>query len=89
MILTDFHQFSVFAASRGEGLHPKLRALFERAAVSPFSEVSIRHDGLIQAGPSPDSEVISSRVEVSLFPRAKDRVRMAVIGGLSKGRQAS
>ena len=67
--MTDLHQFSVFAASRGEGLHPKLRALLERAAASPFSELSIRHDGLIQAGPSPDSEVIASRVEVALFPR--------------------
>jgi len=67
--LTDLHQFSVFAASRSEGLHPKLRALLERAAVSPFSEISIRHDGLIQAGPSPDSEVISSQVEVALFSR--------------------
>jgi len=64
--MTDFHQFSVFAASRGEGLHPKLRALLERAAVSPFSEVSIRHDGLIQAGPGPDSEVIPTRVNVAL-----------------------
>jgi hypothetical protein len=64
-----FHQFSVFAASRGEGLHPKLRAVLERAAASPFSEVSIRHDGLIQTGPSPDSEVVSSRVNVTLFSR--------------------
>jgi len=69
LVLTDLHQFSVFAASRGEGLHPKLRALLERAAASPFSEVSIRHDGLIQAGPSPASEVISSQVEVALFSR--------------------
>jgi len=53
--MTFFHQFSVCAASLGEGLHPKLRALLERAAVSPFSEVSMRPDGLIQAGPSPDS----------------------------------
>jgi hypothetical protein len=51
-----FHQFDVFAASRNEGLHPKLRALCERASASPFSEVSVRHDGLIQAGPSPHSE---------------------------------
>jgi hypothetical protein len=65
--MTDFHQFSVFAASRGEGLHPKLRALLERAAASPGSEVSMRHDGLIQAGPSPDSEVVSARVAVTLF----------------------
>ncbi len=65
--MTFFHQFSVFAASRSEGLHPKLRALLERAAASPFSEVSMRRDGLIQAGPSPDSEVVSSRVNVTPF----------------------
>jgi hypothetical protein len=31
--------------------------------------VLIRHDGLIQAGPSPESEVVSSRVNVTLFSR--------------------
>jgi hypothetical protein len=67
--MTDLHQFNVFAASRGEGLHPILRALLERTVVSPFSEVSIRHDGLVQAGPSPDSEVVPTRVNVTLFPR--------------------
>jgi hypothetical protein len=67
--MTSFHQFSAFAASRGEGLHPKLRALLERAAASPFSEVSIRSDGMIQAGPSPDSEVVSPRVNVTPFSR--------------------
>ena len=69
LVMTFFHQFSVFAASRGEGLHPKLRALLERAAASPFSEVSMRRDGLIQAGLSPDSEVVSSRVNVTPFSR--------------------
>ena len=64
--MTFFHQFSVFAASRSEGLHPKLRALLERAAASPFSEVSMRNDGLIQAGPSPDSE----RQRDAVFARA-------------------
>jgi hypothetical protein len=59
-VMTCFHQFSLFAASRGEGLHPKLQALLERAAASPFSEVSMRRDGLLQAGPSPDSEAGSS-----------------------------
>jgi hypothetical protein len=63
------HQFSGIAASRGEGLHPKLRALLERAAAAPFSGVSVRHDGLIQAGPNPDSEVVPSRINVTLFPR--------------------
>jgi hypothetical protein len=77
--MTSFHQFSAVAESRGDGLHPKLRALFERAAASPCSEVSIRHDGLIQAGPSPNSEVVSSRVNVTLFSpstvsRGRDRI---------------
>ena len=67
--MTFFHQFNVFAASRGEGLHPKLQALLERAAASPFSEISVRRDGLMQAGPSPDSEVVSSRDNVTLFSR--------------------
>jgi hypothetical protein len=71
--MTCFHHFSVFAASRSEGLHPKLQALLERAAAAPFSEVSMRHDGLIQAGPSPDSEVVSSRVDVTLFSRERAR----------------
>jgi hypothetical protein len=75
--MTFFHEFSVFAASRGEGLHPKLRALLERAAASPFSEVSLRHDGLIQAGPSPASEVVSSRVNVTLFSREPARPAVA------------
>ena len=67
--MTSFHQFSILAASRNEGLHPKLRDLLERAAASPFSEVSLRHDGLTQAGPSPVSEVVSSRVNVTPFSR--------------------
>jgi hypothetical protein len=67
LVVTSFHQFSAFAASRGEGLHPKLQALLERAAAAPFSELSMRHDGLIQAGPSPDSEFELSRVNVMLF----------------------
>jgi hypothetical protein len=76
--MTFFHQFCVLAASRGEGLHPKLRTFLERAAASPFSEVSMRHDGLIQAGPSPDSEVVSSRVNVTLFSR--ELARPVVVG---------
>jgi hypothetical protein len=67
--MTSFHQVSVLAAFRGEGLHPKLRALLERAAASPFSEVTMRHDGLIQAGPNPDSEGISLRNDVAPFRR--------------------
>jgi hypothetical protein len=75
--MTFFHQFNTFAASRSEGLHPKLRALLERAAASPFSEVSIRHDGLIQAGPNPDSEVVSSRANVKPLSREFARTILA------------
>jgi hypothetical protein len=67
--MCSFHQFNAFATSRGEGLYPKLRALLERAATSPFSEVSLRHDGLVQAGPDPVSEIVPSRVNVVLFSR--------------------
>jgi hypothetical protein len=75
--MTSFHQFGVFAASRNEGLHPKLRALLERAAASPFSEISIRQDGLIQAGPSPDSEVVPSQGNVMPFSREPARAVVA------------
>ena len=71
--MTSFRQFSALAASRNEGLHPKLRALLERAAASPFSEVSMRSDGMIQAGPSPDSEVASLRENVTPFSREPAR----------------
>lgn len=64
-----FYQFSVFAASRKEGLHPKLHALLERASASPFSEVSVRADGSIQSGPSPHSEVVSSGVNITRLSR--------------------
>jgi hypothetical protein len=67
--MCSFHQFSAFAASRGEGLRPELRALIERAAASPFSEVSLRHDGLVQAGPDLESEIASSRAKVVLLSR--------------------
>jgi hypothetical protein len=77
--MTNFHQFNTFAASRGEGLHPKLRALFERTAASPFSKISMRRDGLIQAGPCPDSEVVSSRAKVTLFSRELARPVVAAL----------
>lgn len=71
--MTSFHQFSVIAASRGDGLNPKLRALLERAAASPFSKILIRRDGLIQAGPSPESEVVRSQLNVTPFSREPAR----------------
>ncbi|MGY4480215.1 uncharacterized protein (DUF952 family) [Bradyrhizobium sp. USDA 3364] len=67
--MCSFHQFSAFAASRGDGLHPKLHALLERTATSPASELSLRHDGLAQAGPDPSPEIVSSHNNVIPFSR--------------------
>jgi hypothetical protein len=54
--MSSFRQFDTFATARGEGLHPKLRSLMERTAVSPQTEMTIRPDGMVQAGPDPASE---------------------------------
>jgi hypothetical protein len=67
--MTTFLDFHAFAAARGEGLHPKLRLLFERAATSPVFEVAIRPDGLLQSGPDPASETARDYVNVSIFPQ--------------------
>ena len=61
--MTTFLNFNVLAAARGEGLRPELRLLFERAATSPFSEVAIRHDGLLRSGPDPASETCAGARE--------------------------
>jgi hypothetical protein len=62
--------FNAIAASRGDGLHPKLRELLKRSAASPNSEVAVRYDGMLQAGPNPQSEegrVSSSQTEPLLI----------------------
>ena len=68
--MTTFLNFHVFAAARGEGLHPELLQLLERAATSPVSDVAIRHDRLLQSGPDPASETVPERVNASLFLQA-------------------
>ena len=79
--MTAFLKFHAFAATRGEGLHPKLQLLFERAATSPILEVATRRDGFLQSGPDPASEpdtaseIVSERVNVSVFPQASVRQR--------------
>jgi hypothetical protein len=65
--MTTFLNFHAFAAARGEGLHPELRLLFERAATSSVSDVVIRHDGLLQSGPDPAAEIVPERFNVSSF----------------------
>jgi hypothetical protein len=61
--------FHAFAAVRGEGIHPKLRLLFERAATYPVFQVAIRPDGFLQSGPDPASETAGDRVNASIFPQ--------------------
>jgi len=72
--MTSILNFHAFAATRGEGLHPELRALFERVAAAPHSQLTARDDGMIQSGPDPVSaEVSKERGNVSLFPQALAR----------------
>ena len=65
--MTSLNRFNEFAAARGDGLHSKLRDLLARSAASPFSDVSVRNDGMLQAGPSPASEMATSRGNVTLL----------------------
>jgi hypothetical protein len=69
--MTSSDRFNTFAAARGEGLHPKLRDLLERAAASPSMVVAVRHDGMLQAGPSPKSEMGASLDSVTSFGERK------------------
>jgi len=49
-------KFHSIAALCGDGLRPELKALFDRLAVDPHSELFVRPDGMTQAGPDPISE---------------------------------
>jgi hypothetical protein len=57
--MTSRNAFDAFAAARGEGLHPKLRELFDRTAARTFSELAVRGDGMLQAGPDPASDALA------------------------------
>jgi len=46
----------------GDGLRPELQALFDRLAIDPRSELFVRHDGMVQAGPDPTSETARTNV---------------------------
>jgi hypothetical protein len=49
-------KFHSIAALCGDGLRPELKALFDRLEIDPRSELFVRDDGMIQAGPNPASE---------------------------------
>jgi hypothetical protein len=48
--MREFHSIAVL---RGDGLRPELQALFDRVAIDPHSELFVRGDGMVQAGPNP------------------------------------
>jgi hypothetical protein len=49
-------KFHSIAALCGDGLRPELKALIDRLAVDPRSELFVRPDGMTQSGPAPVSE---------------------------------
>ena len=51
-------KFHSIAALCGDGLRPELQALFDRLAIDPRSELFVRDDGMVQAGPDPASETV-------------------------------
>jgi hypothetical protein len=65
--MTSFLDLLEIAAARGDGLHPKLRALCEGTASAPQYDTVKRVDGMIQSGlhlkgfESPRNEVLPQR----------------------------
>jgi hypothetical protein len=55
-------KFHSIAALCGDGLRPELQALFDRLAIDPRSELFVRDDGMVQAGPDPASETTAANV---------------------------
>jgi hypothetical protein len=55
-------KFHSIAALCGDGLRPELQALFDRLAIDPGSELFIRDDGMVQAGPNSASETAPTNV---------------------------
>jgi hypothetical protein len=82
--MTSLLKFSAIAASRGEGLHPKLRDLFERAATFPNSEL-MHHDGMLQAGSPPASKSSGSAGGAFSLLRRLQRVQQGREQNLALG----
>jgi hypothetical protein len=53
--MPKFHSISVLC---GGGLRPELQALFDRLAIDPYTDLFVRHDGMLQSGPDPKSETV-------------------------------
>ncbi len=55
-------KFHSITALCGDGLRPELQALFDRLAIDPRSELFVRDDGMVQAGPDPASETVLTSI---------------------------
>ena len=67
--MTSFLKLQAIAAARGDGLHPKLLAMFESMASAPQSGLMPRVDGMIQSGPNPLAEKFCGEsASVSILP---------------------
>jgi len=64
-------KFHSIAALCGDGLRPELQALFDRLAIDPRSELFVRDDGMVQAGPDPASKATgkATLTDVVRLPR--------------------
>jgi hypothetical protein len=74
-------KFHSIATLCGDGLRPELQALFDRLAIDPRSELFVRDDGMVQAGPDPASEIALRNVvplradrPTSVTPAVADRL---------------
>jgi hypothetical protein len=77
-------KFHSIATLCGDGLRPELQALFDRLAIDPRSELFVRDDGMVQAGPDPASETALKNV-VPLRADKPANVTPAVADALAAG----
>ena len=82
--MTSRNAFNAFAVARGEGLHPKLREMFDRAAARPSSELVVRGDGMLQAGPNPALDALA--VPSNLTAPAAGETKILAFGSIRGGR---
>jgi len=50
-----FQKFNALAIKRGDGLRPEFEKLFTRMASGESCEMVVRHDGMLQSGPDPET----------------------------------
>jgi hypothetical protein len=77
-------KFHSIATLCDDGLRPELQALFDRLAIDPRSELFVRDDGMVQAGPDPASETALKNV-VPLRAYRPASVTPAVADALAAG----